>query len=199
MSEKFNKRIYPVRDIYRFTEDALRTVKYLRKARQKGMMGDDFLSRIMLAVTEVNGCEMCSYHHAEVALQNGMSGEEIAEMLSGGSESVPPDQAVAVFFAQHYAESAGCPDREAWGGMVDVYGEEKSLAVLGAVRQIMTGNVYGIAAGALKDRFRGKPTGKTSFVYEFTSVAGILVILPVAFIVGKIKDMFKIPLLVFKT
>ncbi|MFC0273464.1 carboxymuconolactone decarboxylase family protein [Metabacillus herbersteinensis] len=31
----------------------------------------------MLAVTEVNGCEFCSYSHTKIALEQGMSQEEI--------------------------------------------------------------------------------------------------------------------------
>ncbi len=67
----------------------------------------DFKERLMLAVTEVNGCPMCSYFHVEQALKSGMDDSQIKNLLSGSLENVPDEEVKAILFAQHYAEKKG--------------------------------------------------------------------------------------------
>jgi AhpD family alkylhydroperoxidase len=50
----------------------------------------------MLAVTEVNGCEMCSYAHTKMALEAGLSNDEIQQMLAGDNWA---------YFPQHFNKS----------------------------------------------------------------------------------------------
>ena len=76
----------------------------IRKARKKKLVSRAFQKRIMLVVTEVNGCQLCSYWHTREALKSGMPEEEIKNMLSGNLENIPQEEAIALFFAQHYAE-----------------------------------------------------------------------------------------------
>lgn len=125
------------------------------------MLRDDFTERLMLAVTEVNKCASCSYAHTKTALETGMSMEEINAMLSGNLSVVGPKKLPAILFAQHYADSRGKPSKEAWNSIVKQYGNEKSLAILGAIRIIMLGNAYEIPLGSFKARLSKKP-GKTT-------------------------------------
>ena len=46
----------------------------VKKERQ---LSEHFIERIMLAVTEVNGCAVWSYAHTKMALEAGMTNEEI--------------------------------------------------------------------------------------------------------------------------
>ncbi|WP_256205872.1 carboxymuconolactone decarboxylase family protein [Carnobacterium iners] len=39
------------------------------------------MERIMLAVTQVNGCSVCSYTHTKMALEVGMKSEKIKNIL----------------------------------------------------------------------------------------------------------------------
>ncbi|MFA5299056.1 MAG: carboxymuconolactone decarboxylase family protein, partial [Lutibacter sp.] len=50
------------------------------------LVSPEFIERLQLAVTEVNGCPACSYQHTKMALNLGMSNEEISSFLSGGDE-----------------------------------------------------------------------------------------------------------------
>ena len=70
-----------------------------------------FVQRLQLAVTEVNGCAACSYQHTKMALREGMSGEEISSFLSGDRNFIKPEEAKAIMFAQHYADSRGYPKK----------------------------------------------------------------------------------------
>lgn len=72
-----------------------------------------FRERLMLAVTEVNGCGMCSYIHSREALRAGVSRDEIKHILNGLHDDVPADQLPAVLYAQHWAETQGQVDPQA--------------------------------------------------------------------------------------
>src|SRR5690625_6346011 len=79
----------------------------------------------MLAVTEVNGCEICSYGHTKYALEQGMSNEEIKSFLTGNPENISSDEMPAIIFAQHYADTKGHPSEEAWNRIVQEYGKDR--------------------------------------------------------------------------
>jgi AhpD family alkylhydroperoxidase len=110
-------------------------------------MKTPFLERNMLAVTEVNGCALCSYYHTKVALENGMSAEEIKGMLGGDLADAPEAELPAILFAQHYADTRGKPSKEAWERVCAAYGETGAYGVLAAIRMIMMGNALGIGMG----------------------------------------------------
>ena len=195
MSQAFNKKIYPINKFYTFCEENFRTKKYQRKALQKGLIDEEFVRRILLVVTEVNGCELCTYGHTDHALRQGMVPDDIQNMLSGSLDNVPKEESVALFFAQHYADKAGNPSKESWRRIIDTYGEEKALGILSSVRNIMVGNTIGIALGALKFRFAGKSVDKTNLAYELAMVLCLLPIMLSSAITGGFKSLFNRPLL----
>jgi len=152
----------------------------------------------MLAVTEVNGCEICSFEHTKMALEMGMSNDEIQMLLTGNTQNIPVEEVSAIFFAQTYADNRGKPTSNTWKRIVEVYGINKALGILGAIRMIMVGNIYGIPFSALRSRMRGKPIKKSSLFYEISMILSIIIFLPVAFIHGLISDIVKIPIISFE-
>jgi AhpD family alkylhydroperoxidase len=197
MALEFNKRLYTKKEMERFLKDAVRSVNHMKRAKKDGLLNDDFISRIMLVVTEVNGCEMCSYYHTSEALKNGVSQEEIAQMLSGSIDQLEEEESVALIFAQHYAETKGKPTKAAWKRLIKTYGKKKSLGILGATRAIMVGNTLGIAYGALKDRIKGNKVAKSSLGYELSIILGGILYLPVALVSGKMATRQKERLIEF--
>jgi len=187
MTQIFNKRIYGIKEFYRFFDDAMASFSIIRKARKEKLVSKAFQKRIMLVVTEVNGCQLCSYWHTKEALKSGMPEEEIKNMLSGNLENVSKEEAVALFFAQHYAESAALPDAQAWQRVLKTYQEEKAEAILAFIKIIMMGNVYGIAVSALLNRLKGKPVENSTFLHEFGIIFGVVIIIPVLFIKKFVK------------
>ena len=97
----------------------------------------------MLAVTAVNGCRYCSYFHTKQALKSGIAAEEISSLLSGDVGNCPQDEAVAVIYAQHWAESDTHPDPEAVRKLERTYGLEKAEAIHLLLRMIRMGNLLG--------------------------------------------------------
>ena len=158
---------------------ALRTAGAFRKARQSGSLSLQLQERLMLAVTEVNGCALCSYGHSRMALEAGLSGQEIEELLGGQTDGAPKEELPAILFAQHYADTRGKPTAAAWAQLVSRYGQPQAAGMLGAIRMITVGNTWGIPTGSLLARLTKKEKYhvdvRSSVGYE---LAMLLLLLP---------------------
>ena len=139
-----------------------------------------FEERIMLAVTEVNGCEVCSYAHTRAALKKGFSKEEIESLLRRSPAYVRAEEAQAILFAQHYADSKGRPDREAYETVVQEYGPETSKDIVAAIQIVMMGNMIGLPLSALMSRLRGKPYANSTLLYELGMQISTFIVFPVS-------------------
>ncbi|HET59233.1 MAG TPA: carboxymuconolactone decarboxylase family protein [Chloroflexi bacterium] len=144
MKKKFLKRRYPS------LRSALADFKFMRAHRadiRDAMRNSDvdeaFRERLMLAVTQVNGCRYCSYFHAREALRVGISSVELAAVSSFDFADSPPEQQPALLYAQHWAESDTHPDNEIREHMLTLYGEETLKAIEMVLRMIRMGNLMG--------------------------------------------------------
>lgn len=116
----------------------------IRQAMRTPELTPDFRERLMLAVTEVNGCRYCRTFHVGQARQAGVSLEEISEYLKGTiPEDVPEEQKLAVCYAQHWAEMDAVPDQDYQDQVREVYGEELFQSIEIALRMIRLGNLLG--------------------------------------------------------
>lgn len=97
----------------------------------------------MIVVSGVNDCRYCSYFHASEGLKTGLNQKELAALLVGSVEACPPQEAAALLYAQHWAESNGNPDREARQNLVDNYGGDTAEAIELVLRAIRMGNLMG--------------------------------------------------------
>ncbi len=191
MEKKYYKKIYSHSDFYKALVLVLRSSAYLRLNRKKELISPHFKERIMLAVTEVNGCEACSYAHTKFALEEGMDLQEINAILNGDTEAIPENELVGILFAQHYTDNKGKFSQESWQRLIDEYGEESAMVILALIRMMTVGNIYGMAYSALGVRFKGKPSGKTSLLYEVSIMLSILLYLPAALIHATLDKMIK--------
>ena len=186
MTQKHMKRLYDVKSFTRFLNDALTHLDDMRSASKNGV-DRQFGERIMLAVTEVNGCRYCNYFHARQALEAGVSSSEVDQLLSGEIAAAPEEQQVAMLFAQHYAESAGYPDPEALEKLQDTYGSETARGIIAYIRMIMIGNVYGNAFDALRHRLIGKPAAGSTLGQELGVLLSVVVTMPWIMIRGALQ------------
>ena len=193
---KIGKKLYSLQESYRIFYHGMRTMKYLSRAKKKQELDTKFIERIMLAVTEVNDCAICSYAHSKRALESGMSGEEIHNLLAGIMDDIPDDELAAVMFAQHYADTRGHPTEESWQRIVKIYGTSRALGILGSIRTIMMGNAYGIAWSSFFNRLKGRSDPRSSFLYEARMILGTALI-PVALIHALISNLFRKPVISF--
>lgn len=198
MAEKIFKKQYSYCEFYAVLYNGLRTIKYIKRAKDSGLIGQKFIERIMLAVTEVNGCEMCSYAHTNWALEAGLSGEEIKQLLAGSADGTPPDELPAILFAQHYADKKGRVDKAAWERVTEIYGQDKAMGILGAVREIMMGNVYGAPASAFSSRFKGNAYKNSNVFKELGMLVSIIVLFPAAGIASVAAGLLNKPVANFR-
>ena len=191
-------RLFTVGEEYKHLVLLMRTVRYVSKARRQELLDKHFMERIMLGVTQVNGCPLCSYAHTKMALEMGMEETQIEELLGGELANIPPEQLKAVLFGQHYAEMKGKPSKEAWGEIVHVYGEETAKGILGTIRIMMVGNIWGVVIGLLKDRIQHRKIDeRSSLGYELLLTFAMIPFIPIAAIHALISALIGTPLLKF--
>ncbi|MGO3733046.1 MAG: carboxymuconolactone decarboxylase family protein [Vagococcus sp.] len=152
--------------------------------KKKGLLSKHFNSRLMLAVTEVNGCNLCSYGHTTLALDSGMSRVEINQLLGGGMEGIPEAEQAGILFAQHVADNRGAVSKKAWDHLVYLYGQKQAKSILASVQVITMGNTFGIPIGSLFSRISKKAIFKkdarTTLAYEWCLFIAVIVFLPIA-------------------
>jgi AhpD family alkylhydroperoxidase len=176
MTRLLARKHYTVREIYWITVRAASTAWTTRHVRCDKQASE----RVMLAVTEVNGCALCSYAHTRIALDMGLPENEVRGLLAGVADDVPADELAGLAFAQHYADSRGRPDAAAWTTLVEQSGHNTALCALRATRIIMWGNATGIPLSSLLARARGAPDPHSSLAYELLTTLGAAAVLPVA-------------------
>lgn len=154
---------------------------------------EDLVRRIQLAVTEVNGCPACSYQHTKMALEQGMSNEEISSFLSGGDQFITPAEAKAIVFAQHFADARGYPTAAAYDAIVQEYGEQKADVIVAACQVMISGNMYGIPYSAFQSRLKGKPYTDSSLFFELGMLIGGVIVMPFGLLHGLLRRLVGLP------
>ena len=181
------KRKFSLWEMYRaFIFIPSAAAKMIENKRKK-LVDKDFVERLQLAVTEVNGCAACSYAHTYMALKQGMSSEEINSFLSGDGTFINKNEAKAIIFAQHYADTRGFPKIDAYYSLVDEYGKLKVKIIISAIQLMHAGNIYGIPYSALISRLKGKPYKDSSLLYELGMHIGGIVLFPITLIDGCLR------------
>jgi AhpD family alkylhydroperoxidase len=145
--------------------------------RRPKVLDPRFVERLMMAVTEVNQCAACAYSHSRLALREGMAPEEVLAFSSGDPRFIRADEAVAIAFAQHYADARGKVDRRAYGQVLDTYGPEETNVIVAAIQLMMIGNILGIPLSALLARLKGHSEPGSTVLYELTLPLSALVLL----------------------
>ncbi len=169
----FMKRLYGPETFSRFVRDAVFSFSDIRAAHRDPDISVDFRHRILLAVTQVNGCRLCSYYHSKKALEGDITQGELASIMSGDLSGAPEVEHVALIFAEHYAETSGEPSQEAVERLVQAYGKQTARHVLALVRMIMVGNLHGNMIDAFKHRLKGQAVADSSLGREVAIVFGV--------------------------
>lgn len=174
----FQKRIFTPASLRTTVREVFGQMDDLRRAARRGRVSKPFAEKLMLAVTRVNGCRYCAYGHTRAALALGVPADEIQRLMAGDLGSFPPEEAVGLAFAQHFAESRGQIDPDAWQRLVEAYGEETAQDILPYLRMITFGNLYGNTFDALLSRLAGNPAPGSSLWSELGILLGVFVLVP---------------------
>ena len=179
MERKFDKRIH---DIKTQNEDIRKLIAHsdaFAETMLNPIISKTFAESISIAVTQVNGCKLCSYTHAKNALKAGMTEEEVDFLLSGGFEKAPKEQLEALLFAQHYAETKGNPEPATSQKLLETCGKERVNDIMSHILIIMLTNLHGNTIEALKLRLQGKGVEGSSFWQELGVTVNFFKVMPV--------------------
>lgn len=190
LSKKVFKRRFTFGELYRTLVFVPKALSILMKNTTSKLVDKNFIERLQLAVTEVNGCPACSYQHTKIALRQGMSNEEIHSFLRGWDQFITPQEGKAILFAQHFAESRWFPKKYAYQALIKEYGEKQANIIFSAVQIMLAGNMYGIPYSAFQSRITGQTYVDSSLFYELGMLFGGFIILPIAIINGLINALF---------
>lgn len=174
--KKTDQRVFKVREFLRIIHLTSFAFPLLKDAKKRKRFSKKLKERIMLSVTNVNGCSLCSYVHTKIALKSGLEASEIKSLLGGEKDQVREQDLIAILFAEHFASSKEDPDKEALDRLVQTYGEEKANLILASTVMISLTNVIGITMHLFKDRLLFKRDKRSSFLNEI----GILLLIPYA-------------------
>jgi len=142
--DKFKKRTFnSFREFCEEFKFIIKNRNRIKKLEAGELIDAEFRQRLMMAVTEVNGCRYCSYYHSKLALKAGINQKELDSLLAGELKDCPEDQILALVYAQHWTENKGQPDREMIDKVKSEYGAEKFETIQLAVRMINFGNLSG--------------------------------------------------------
>lgn len=115
----------------------------IKKLEAGELIDSELRQRLMMVVTEVNGCRYCSYYHSKLALKAGISQKELNSLLSGKLKNCPEEELLALVYAQHWTEMKGQPEQEMIDKVKKKYGAEKFAAINLAISMINFGNLSG--------------------------------------------------------
>lgn len=190
------QKLFTVREAYWNLYYAFRSIPSFARVRRTRLLSTEWMERIMLAVTEVNRCAMCSYAHTKIALEAGLKADEINAVLAGDFSGVNKAELASLLFAQHYADTRGNPSAKAWQAIIHQYGTVTALGILGAIRMITLGNTYGIPSGNLLARLTGRPLDQRSNLgYELAMLLSIVLLPPFAALHALAAGLLRLPVL----
>ncbi len=179
MERRFDKRIH---DIKTQNEDIRKLIAHSNAFVEtilNPVISKSFSESISLAVTQVNGCKLCSYTHAKNALKAGMTEDEVEMLMSGDFGKMPKEYLEALLFAQHYAETKGNPDPIIIKKLQELYGKEKIKDIMSHILIIMLANLHGNTLEAFKLRLKGEPVEGSSFWQELAVLFNFFKIMPI--------------------
>lgn len=187
------KRKFNLWELYRSFVYIPKAASRLIRNNKSKLVDPHFIERLQLAVTEVNGCAACSYQHTQMALELGMSNEEISTFLSGGDDYIKPEEAKAILFAQHFADTRGFPRKSTCDSIAAEYGKNKAAIILSACQVMIAGNMYGIPFSAFLSRLKGQKYKGSTLFYELSMLIIGFLLLPVALIHGLLRSLLGLP------
>ena len=159
-SPRFHKRCY--KRPAEFGRDAWFLITHLRDlmdiARGRGI-APAFRERLMLVVTAANRCRYCAHFHGSLAKGAGVSRDEVRQMLEGIVEHCPPQEALALGYAQNWAENDGVADAAIRTQVVQSYPKDLVARIDITLQIIRFGNLVGNTVDAALYRLSGGRIG----------------------------------------
>ena len=170
-------RYFTIKQFNKITFEAAHAIVKYKKFMKK--IDKPFKKQIMLTVSGVNKCSICSHVHTKGLIKSGASDEDLKVLFEGDFENLSKDAALALVFAQHYADETGNYDPEAFEKIIEYYGKDKAYGIMATIKMIMFGNNNGIALTNFFNRFKFKRNKKSKLITELYNGFFAYILLPV--------------------
>ncbi len=141
-----------------------RSMMGIRSVDKKDRLSSALMEKVMLAVTGVNRCKYCSYRHTMSALEEGLDPGEIADLLVGEIGGLSEDEAIAITYAQHWADTLGKISAGARERVVNYYGEGRTRYIEAHIRAVYFGNMASNTVYAYKNGLLDRPEKRRLFL-----------------------------------
>lgn len=166
--------------------------------RQQRVMNKQRRERIMLAISEVNGCALCSFVHTKLALQAHMDIKEIQTLLAGDLVGVPEEDTLAVLFAKDFAANKETIDPAFYAKLSDYYGQSGARAIVCVSHVITMTTSMGISLGLLKDTLTFRHQKGSNVLNELLIPISTILFFPLmlitSFFVNPLKHIAVLPI-----
>jgi len=187
MDQGYSKRIFTAKTFFKelgfLIWNALRLIQLFTNKRIEKLIG-----KILIVTDAVNECKYCSWMDAKLAIKNGVSEEEVKNMLKLEFETNVSDYELpALVFAQDYAENHGMVGADMLQTLTENYGEKLAKDLLLAIRAVTFGNLYFNTWGAFPSRLKGNPATNSNLLFEVLYfICNFIIVVP--FIILKKLD-----------
>lgn len=142
MDGGFHKRVFTPKIFFTDIAFLMSRFPQIIAALRNKAISRAFMEKIMTVTTVVNGCVYCTWFHAKVAVESGISEEEVSDMLNLQFEANGTEfETMALLYAQHYAETNRNPDADMTAKLFDYYGERTAQHIILFIRMIFFGNL----------------------------------------------------------
>ena len=187
MSSLGHKRIFTLFGFLGSLVNALLRTPRLLLALIRPATSRSLREEVMLACTSVNECRYCDWVHTRLALKNGVDVGALNTFLGKHDEKLLPySDAVAVTFAQHFAESKTRASVEAKVTLRDVFGFWQRAEIMAYLYAIYFANLCGNTFDAFLSRLHGTPIqGSSVFTEVAVAMIGFPILVPILLNAGK--------------
>ncbi len=187
MDQDFHKRIFTAGTFFKDIGFLIIHTPQIIAASHDKEIGKAFREKIMTVVTAINECTYCTWFHAKVAVESGISENELKNLLNLQFQADAAEREIpALLYAQHYAETNRNPTPEMTEKLYSFYGEKTALHIILFIRMIFFGNLSGNTWNAVMNRLKGNPAKDSSIFFEmFFFLFAFLFMLPAMVIVKK--------------
>ena len=152
------KRTLTRKNVLRTVGNAVASFPTLLAATVRPKTSAALREKVMLAVTSINDCRLCSWGHSHWAMANGVPLEEVNQILGqdvASLEAKDPAEAAAILVARHYAEHQEQIDPASIENLKKHYSDAQVTEILAYVRSITFGNLNGNSLESVLERIRG--------------------------------------------
>ncbi|MBN1799823.1 MAG: carboxymuconolactone decarboxylase family protein [Spirochaetales bacterium] len=131
-----------------------RQAKKIKNVTEEQKINPVLCEKVMLAVSGVTNCVYCSYLHTKNALEKGVRDSEIIKLLNCEFGDFPEQEATAILYGQHWAETGGRPEPGVRTRVAEYYGKEKLNHLETVIHALFMGNMVSNTVEAYRSRVR---------------------------------------------